>query len=183
MTLDDLTELGVGDDQIPVDIRRPPDPRNTPDGQQYEMTPYNPFQRNQLQTWDAITMDRMLTIKRPKAKSGEIWISESGFAEVLSLLPLNRVEQKLFWRKYRKIQMIQTGELSAHLVDSRQERLLVELVSQKSRLDVIENGNLNEREMWITNRTLVEQTLRTPSPQQPKGFIGTIASGLLGGGR
>lgn len=180
MTLEDLIDTGLGDDQIHVDVRRPPAlPAQGQD--QYEMQPYNPFSRVPYQTWDDRTMDRMITIKRPKGvKSGELWITESGFAEVLSLLPLNKKEQKEYWRKFRKIQMIYTGELSAKMVDSRQERLCMELVSQKSRLDVAANGNLNEREMWITNRNLIEQTLRTPPPQQPKGFVGSVLSGITG---
>jgi hypothetical protein len=122
----------------------------------------------------------MLTVKRPKVPSGTIWITEAGFAETLSLLPLNRMEQKAFWRKFRKIQMVATGELNKKIVDSRQDRLLVELVSQKSRLDVAANGNMNEREMWITNKNLIEQTLKTPPPQQAKGFVASVAGALTG---
>jgi len=145
-----------------------------------EMTPYNPFVSRPMQTWDDRTMDRMLRIKRPEAISGEIWITEAGFAETLSLLPLNRSEQHQFWKKFRRIQMISNGELNKRIVDSRQERLMMELVSQKSRKDVVEGGNLNERESWITSRQQIEQTLRQPAPQRPKGFIESVADGIAG---
>lgn len=146
-----------------------------------EMSAYNPFISRPMQTWDDRTMDRMITIKRPKkVVSGEIWITESGFAEVLSLMPLNKTDQHMFWKKFRRIQMMAPGELNKHIVDSRQERLMMELVSQKSRLDAAEGGNINERGMWITNRQLVEQTLRQAAPQRPGGFIATIAEGLRG---
>lgn len=176
MTLEDLTDISVGDGPMDLDVDLPK-PRKEPS---YEMTPYNPFITKPNMTWDDRTMDRMLTIKRPVTKSGEMWITEAGFAETLSLLPLNKIEQQRYWRKFRKIQMVQSGELNAKIVDSRQERLLVELVSQKSRLDVAANGNLNEREMWVTTRQQMEQTLRTPPPSSPKGFFGSVISGLTG---
>ena len=132
------------------------------------------------QTWDDRAIDRFLTIKRPQTCSGELWITEAGFAETLSLLPLNKSEQKAYWRKFRKIQMQQTGECNKKMVDSRQERLMLELVSQKSRIDVSPNGNLNEREMWVTTRQQLEQSLKTPPPSQPKGFFGSLVGGLTG---
>lgn len=157
----------------------PPSQRGrNPQEQQMQMQGYNPFAPRMNSSWDAICMDRMLTIKRPVAIPGEIWITEAGFAEVLSLLPLNKNEQRKFWKKFRLIQMIASGELSKKIVDSKQERLMMELVSQKSRLDAVEGGNINERGMWITNRQLVEQTLRTAPSQQSKGFIASIADGL-----
>jgi len=57
---------------------------------------------------------------------------------------------------------------------------MMELISQKSRKDVIEGGNLNERESWITTRQQVEQTLRTPPMGKNKGFFGSVADGLFG---
>ena len=173
MTLDDLTNLSAGDGQLDLDLPQQKQPKDP----QYEMSQYNPFAVRPNQTWDDRTIDRMLTVKRPTVPSGTIWITDAGFAEVLSLLPLNKSEQVRFWRKFRKIQMVATGELNNKIVDSRQDRLLVELVSQKSRLDVAANGNMNEREMWITNKQLVEQTLKTPSPQPAKGFISSVLSG------
>jgi hypothetical protein len=76
--------------------------------------------------------------------------------------------------------MQHTGELNKKITDSRQERLMIELISQKSRLDVSTSGNLNEREMWVTTRQQMEQSLRTPPPSQPKGFFGSLISGLTG---
>ena len=76
--------------------------------------------------------------------------------------------------------MQQTGECNKKMVDSRQERLMLELVSQKSRIDVSPNGNLNEREMWVTTRQQLEQSLKTPPPSQPKGFFGSLVGGLTG---
>jgi hypothetical protein len=174
LTLEDLNDISAGDDRIESDL---PMPHNSPQEQQMAMQQYNPFAPRQNSSWDAICMDRMLSIKRPATVSGEIWITEAGFAETLSLLPLNKAEQRKFWKKFRLIQMIAPGELSRKIVDSRQERLMMELVSQKSRLDAVEGGNINERGMWITSRQLVEQTLRTPSPQKPKGFIESVLSG------
>ena len=176
MTLDDLLDLSVGDDRIDIDISKP----RRQEDPSYEMTPYNPMMSRPMQTWDDRTMDRMLTIKRPIAISGEMWITESGFAETLSLLPLNKMEQRMFWRKFRRIQMLASGELNKRIMDSRQERLALELISQKSRLDVVEGGNLNERLAWITNKQMIEQTLRTPPPQRAKGFIGSVVDGLTG---
>lgn len=178
MTLEDLAELAAaGDDRF--DFALPPGHKQQQDPQ-YDMQQYNPFISRPNMTWDDRTMDRMLTIKRPYAESGEIWITEAGFAETLSLLPLNKIEQNKFWKKFRKIQMLASGECNKKIVDSKQERLMMELVSQKSRLDVSINGNLNERQSWITNRQLVEQTLKTPPPSQPKGFFGSIVSSLSG---
>ena len=176
MTLDDLLDLSVGDDRIDIDISKP----RRQEDPSYEMAPYNPMMSRPMQTWDDRTMDRMLTIKRPIAISGEMWITESGFAETLSLLPLNKMEQRMFWRKFRRIQMLASGELNKRIMDSRQERLALELISQKSRLDVVEGGNLNERLAWITNKQMIEQTLRTPPPQRAKGFIGSVVDGLTG---
>lgn len=175
MTLDDLTNMYAGDG--PMDFE---DPVNQMKQQSYDMTPYNPFAVRPNQTWDDRTIDRMLTVKRPVVPSGTIWITESGFAETLALLPLNKPEQRAFWRKFRKIQMVATGELNKKIVDSRQDRLLVELVSQKSRLDVAANGNMNEREAWVINKQVIEQTLKTPPPQQAKGFISSVAGALTG---
>ena len=178
MTLDDLTDLAVGDDRIDLDIDLPAKQRS---GQQsQEMMQYNPFMVRPNMTWDDRTMDRMLTIKRPQVASGELWLTEANFAETLSLLPLNKEEQRAYWRKFRKIQMQHTGELNKKITDSRQERLMMELISQKSRLDVSTSGNLNEREMWVTTRQQMEQSLRTPPPSQPKGFFGSLISGLTG---
>lgn len=181
MTLDDLIDVTVGDDQIQTDISLPRK-RQQPKEESYEMTPYNPFAMRSAGGggWDAMCMERMLTIKRPDSIPGTIWITEAGFAETLSLLPLNKVEQHNFWKKFRRIQMLSTGELNKHIIDSRQERLMMELVSQKSRLDVIEGGNVNERGQWNTTNTYVEQTLRQPAPQRPKGFIASVADGLTG---
>lgn len=178
MSLEDLTDLSVADDYF--DQSQPQQKRQREES--YEMTPYNPFtSRNPGNgSWDAMCMERMLTIKRPVVKSGEIWITESGFAETLSLLPLNRVEQKRFWKKFRRIQMMETGELNKKIVDSRQERLAMELISQKSRLDVVEGGNTNERLAWITDKQEVFQTLRAPPTNKNKGFFGSVADGLFG---
>ena len=173
MTLDDLTNVSIGDDQMDLGVDMP---RGQKD-QGMEMTPYNPFVSRPMQTWDDRCIDRMLTIKRPVVESGEIWITESGFAETLSLIPLNKIEQRMFWKKFRRIQMIASGELNKRVVDSRQERLMAELVTQKSRKDVIEGGNPNEREMWVINKQVIEQTLRTPGPTQPKGFFASILGG------
>lgn len=177
MTLEDLTNIHAGDG--PMNMTDIDLPQQQGQGQ-YEMMPYNPFQLHGMQTWDAQCMERMLTIKRPKVPSGTIWITESGFAETLSLLPLNKNEQTRYWRKFRKIQMLASGECNKKVIDSRQDRLMMELVSQKSRLDVAVNGNLNEREMWVTSRQQVEQTLRTPPPMQPKGFFGSLIGGITG---
>ena len=173
MTLDDLTNISVGDGPMDMDM----DLQRAKEDQAMSMMPYNPFAPGKIQNWDAVCMDRMLTIKRPKVKSGEIWITESGFAETLSLIPLNKIEQRMFWKKFRRIQMIASGELNKRVVDSRQERLMAELVTQKSRKDVIEGGNPNEREMWVINKQVIEQTLRTPGPTQPKGFFASILGG------
>ena len=175
MTLDDLTNIAAGDDRIDyVGVDQPRQQGNPG----MDMMPYSPFAMRPNQTWDAQTMDRMLTIKRPGGiKSGQIWITEAGFAETLALLPLNFKEQRLYWKKFRRIQMISSGELNAHVVDSRQERLMMELVSQKSRLDVAEGGNMNERLTWVTNKQIIEQKLQTQGPAQPKGFFSSILGG------
>ena len=179
MTLDDLTDFSNIDDRYDQDYPQQGSQRN-PQDPNMQMQAYNPFAPRMNSSWDAQCMDRMLTIKRKPAPSGTIWITEAGLAEILSLMPLNKNEQRKFWKKFRLIQMIASGELSKKIVDSRQERLLMELVSQKSRLDAVEGGNINERGMWITNRQLVEQTLKTPSQQHSKGFIATLADGLSG---
>jgi hypothetical protein len=154
-------------------------PRNnaSPQEQQMQMQNYNPFGPKQNTSWDAICMDRMLSIKRPAVEPGIIWITDKDFAETLSLLPLNKSEQRKFWKKFRLIQMIAPGELSRKIVVSRQERLAMELISQKSRLDAVEGGNINERGWWGTSVQKVDQTLRTPSPTRPKGFVESLLSG------
>jgi hypothetical protein len=177
MTLDDLMDLSAGDDQLDLDIKEPKQKKQHDD---FEVTPYNPFVSRPSQQWDDRIIDRMLTIKRPEVESGTIWITDAGFAETLSLLPLNKMEQMRFWKKFRKIQMVATGELNKRIVDSRQDRLMMELVSQKSRLDVAVNGNMNEREQWNTNKQIIEQTLKTPSPQPSKGFVSSVVGGLTG---
>ena len=178
LTLDDLTDIDRidGAEESSLGIGR----QSERGGQSQDMMPYNPFMVRPNMTWDDRTMDRMLTIKRPVVASGELWLTEANFAETLSLLPLNKAEQTAYWRKFRKIQMTRSGECNKKIVDSRQERLMVELVSQKSRLDVSVNGNLNEREMWVTTRQQLEQSLRTPPPSQPKGFFGSLVGGLTG---
>jgi hypothetical protein len=178
MTLEDLTDVSVGDGPIDTSINMPREKRQ----EDYnEVTPYNPFVTRPSQTWDDRTMDRMITIKRPAVTvSGELWITDRGFAETLSLMPLSRVDQHMYWKKFKRIQMMQTGELNKRMVDSRQERLMMELVSQKSRLDAVEGGNVNERGAWITNRQLIEQTLRQSLPSRPKGFVESIIDGVSG---
>jgi hypothetical protein len=177
MTLDDLTDLSAGDGQLDLDI---PQQKQKKQQQEFEVSPYNPFVSRPSQQWDDRVIDRMLTIKKPEVPSGTIWITDAGFAETLSLLPLNKLEQKLYWKKFRKIQMCATGELNNKIVDSRQDRLMWELVSQKSRLDVAASGNTNEREHWSTNKQIIEQTLKTPQPQQPKGFVSSFMNGVSG---
>ncbi len=176
VTLDDLTNIRAGDKGVDFSIDFP---REDDSGAQYGVSPYNPFQSQRLQTWDAQCMDRMLTIKRPKVSSGTIWITEAAFAETLSLLPLNKTEQARYWRKFRKIQMLAAGECNKKIVDTKQERLMMELVSQKSRLDVVPAGNLNEREAWITTRQQVEQTMKVPQVQQ-RGFFSSVLGGVTG---
>jgi len=179
MTLDDLTDTSVGDGALDLDEGfMPSKGRQRQESQ--EVVPYSPFMVRPNMTWDDRTMDRMLTIKRPVVESGEMWITEAGFAETLSLLPLNHSEQKMFWRKFKKIQMLASGECNKKVIDSRQERLMMELISQKSRLDVSANGNLNEREMWVTTRQQLEQSLKTAPPQQSKGFFSSVVGGLTG---
>lgn len=179
MTLEDLTDLSVGDDALNLDDGFMPK-KGKQRQESQDVVPYNPFMVRPNMTWDDRTMDRMLTIKRPIVESGEMWITESGFAETLSLLPLNHSEQKMFWRKFKKIQMLASGECNKKVIDSRQERLMMELVSQKSRLDVSASGNLNEREMWVTTRQQLEQSLKTPPPTQQKGFFSSVVGGLTG---
>ena len=177
MTLEDLMDISAGDSPLDLDL---PQEKKKKSQQEFEVSPYNPFISRPSQQWDDRIIDRMLTIKRPEVPSGTIWITEAGFAETLSLLPLNKIEQKLYWKKFRKIQMCATGELNKKIVDSRQDRLLIELVSQKSRLDVAANGNLNEREQWVTNKQIMEQKLIAPPPQQAKGFVSSVIGGISG---
>jgi hypothetical protein len=178
MTLEDLTDVTVGDGPVDTSVNMPKEKKQD---EYNEITPYNPFLSRPMQTWDDRAMDRMITIRRPKETTpGEIWITERGFAETLALMPLNKSDQHMFWKKFKRLQWLQTGELNARVVDSRQERLMFELVSQKSRLDAVEGGNINERGMWITNRNLIEQTLRQSLPSRPKGFIESIAEGIAG---
>jgi hypothetical protein len=174
-----LEDLSVGDGPLDIDdhLEKLIQQQNQ-QGVSMEVAPYNPFAQRQPGSWDAICMDRMITVKRPKnVKSGQMWITDAMFAEVLSLLPLNKSEQAAYWKKFKKIQMMASGELNRKIVDSRQERLMVELLTQKSRLDVSPNGNLNEREMWVTTRQQLEQTLRAPPTVQPKGFIHSLFGG------
>jgi hypothetical protein len=75
--------------------------------------------------------------------------------------------------------MLAAGECNKKIVDTKQERLMMELVSQKSRLDVVPAGNLNEREAWITTRQQVEQTMKVPQVQQ-RGFFSSVFGGVTG---
>ena len=178
MTLDDILDVNVGDGPIEVDIRRPKEPAPQPQDE-LAMQPYNPFaSKAPMQSWDYYTMDRMLTIKRPQHHIGEIWMTEAGFAETLSLLHLNKHQHEKYWREFRTIQFLAKGELSYDIVEMKQEALFWELVSHKSVIDVTETGNLAERDAWITNTQRIEQTLRTPPSKQPAGFVGTLIDGI-----
>jgi hypothetical protein len=75
--------------------------------------------------------------------------------------------------------MFSPGELSANIVKTRQDRYMSELLSQKGRKDVVEGGNLSEREMFITSSHKEEQTLRTPGQQQPRGFLPSLLPSLF----
>ena len=178
MTLEDLTDVTVGDDRIDTSINIP---REKKQEDYNEITPYNPFISRPNQTWDDRAMDRMITVKKPaNVPSGTIWFTEGKFVEVLSLLPLSQKAHQRYVKKYKRIQMLATGELNKKIVDSRQDRLLYEILAQKSILDAVEGGNINERGHWITNRQLVDQTLRQSLPSRPKGFIESIADGISG---
>lgn len=178
MSLRDLTNIRAGDAPYSTDISLPPPQQDPYAGM---MAPqYNPFAQGVGKSWDAQCMDRMITIHRPSnVKKGMIWLTEASFAETLSLLPLNKNEQQHYIRKFRKAMMAASGELSQEEVYQRQELIFVELISQKSRLDVMPGGNLNERESWITSTQRIESVLKTPPPAQSRGFFGS----LLGGGR
>ena len=178
MTLDDIADLSTDGNFFDSELRK----RQSQSDESYEMTPYNPFSpRATMQTFDDRTFDRVVSVHKPKnIKSGEMWFTEGQFIEVISLMAWNKSEQRKFIKKFRRIQMAATGELNAKIVDSRQDRLMVEVLSQKGRKDVIEGGNINERESWITSRQQVEQTLRTPTTSKNKGFFGSVADGLFG---
>jgi hypothetical protein len=179
VTLEDLADLNVGDDRFDTDT---PVQRRRGQDESYEMTPYNPFgPRATMQTFDDRTFDRVVSVHRPKnITSGRVWFTEGEFIEVVSLTAWNKNEQRRFIKKFRRIQMQATGELNAKIVDTRQDRLMVEVLSQKGRKDVIEGGNINERESWITSRVQQEQTLSAPPMNKNKGFFGTLAEGLTG---
>jgi hypothetical protein len=178
VTLDDLREMGILDDQQQQEREYQ---QQQAMQQQQQMQMYNPFAQRQPSSWDAIMADRLLTVKRPKdVKSGEMWITESGLAEIFSLMPIGKADQDEIMDDFYRIQMLASGELNRKIVDSRQERLLTRLLIQKSRLDAVEGGNINERGAWITSRQLFEQTLRQPQPQRPKGFIEGIVDGFSG---
>ena len=187
MTLADikrLTNVKAGDRVGNVDLTLPQQQTQDPyAGSAMMMPSYNPFSSGMPKSWDAICMDRMVTIHRPKGiKKGLIWLTESDFAETLSLLPLNRVEQRHLIRKFRKAMMTASGELSKEEVYQRQELLFAEIVSQKSRLDVVPGGNLNERLSWITSTQQFETIIKGPPPVQSKGFFSSVASNLTGRG-
>ena len=173
MTLDDIIDTSVDDDR---DVPMPQRPQE----QSYEMQQYNPFApRNTMQTFDERVFDRVVTIRKPEhTQSGEMWFTDGKFAEIVSLCGWNKQEQTRFMKRFRRIQMLSTGELNAKIVDSRQDRLMLDVASQKGRKDVVEGGNTNEREMWITSNQNVIQTLKQSAPQKPQGFFATIADGL-----
>ena len=52
----------------------------------------------------------------------------------------------------------------------------------KEYLDLSREGYVkgDKRGHWITNRNLIEQTLRQSLPSRPKGFIESIADGISG---
>ena len=189
MSLDDLMDTNVGDDAMDIDapfreLAGEGKPRKRARWQEQReergMTPYNPFAVHPSQTWDDRAIDRFLTVKKPlDAEEGEIWLSDPDFAETFSLTPLNKVEQIRFIKKFRRIQMLSPGELSANIVKTRQDRYMAELLSQKGRKDVVEGGNLSEREMFITSSHKEEQTLRTPGQQQPRGFLPSLLPSLF----
>jgi hypothetical protein len=183
-------DTNVGDDAMDIDapfreLAGEGKPRKRARWQQQQqeergMTPYNPFAVHPSQTWDDRAIDRFLTVKKPlDAEEGEIWLSDPDFAETFSLTPLNKVEQIRFIKKFRRIQMLSPGELSANIVKTRQDRYMAELLSQKGRKDVVEGGNLSEREMFITSSHKEEQTLRTPGQQQPRGFLPSLLPSLF----
>ena len=189
MSLDDLMNTGVGDDAMDIDApfrelsgggKSQKRARWQQQREEQGMTPYNPFVAHPSQTWDDRAIDRFLTVKKPlDAEEGEIWLSDPDFAETFSLTPLNKVEQIRLIKKFRRIQMLSSGELSANIVKTRQDRYMAELLSQKGRKDVVEGGNLSEREMFITSSHKEEQTLRTPGQQQPRGFLPSLLPSLF----
>ncbi len=178
MTLDDISDLSVDGNYFENEQHK----RQVQSDESYEMTPYNPFApRATMQTFDDRTFDRVVSVHKPKnIKSGEMWFTEGKFVEVVSLMAWNKSEQRKFIKKFRRIQMAATGELNAKIVDSRQDRLMIEVLSQKGRKDVVEGGNINERESWITSHQTQEQILRTPTTNKNKGFFGSVADGLFG---
>ena len=178
MTLRDLTNLHAGDAPPNVDLSVPAQQPMDPYAGAMMVPQYNPFAQGAMKSWDAQCMDRMITIHRPKGvEKGMIWVTEAEFAETLSLLPLNKSEQQHYLRKFRKAMMCASGELSKEEVYQRQELLFVELVSQKSRKDVMPNGNLNEREHWTTTTQRYETELKAPVPAQSRGFFSSIFGG------
>lgn len=182
MSLANLTNMRAGDRPMNVDMTLPPQQADPYAGAGMMMPAYNPFSQGGPKSWDAICMDRMITIHRPKnVEKGLIWITDAQFAETLSLLPLNKSEQRHYWRKFRKAMMASSGELSKEEAAQRQELLFIELISQKSRLDVMPGGNLNEREQWNTTTQRVESVLKTPPPAQGRGFFSSVLGGLNGG--
>jgi hypothetical protein len=176
MTLEDLTDLSVGDGPIDLDPpkqRRDKETRFQPSSN--EMVQYNPFITRPNMTWDDRTMDRMITIKKPRdIEPGEIWLTDGDFAETMSLTHINKAEQMAFLKKFKRTQLM-TGELSHKIRQSRQDFLMVELLTQKSRPDVVEGGNMTERDAWVTTKQEFTQGMHYP-PQvdRKKGFFGSL---------
>ena len=140
---------------------------------------FNPFAPRGYNSFDAQMADRFLTIKRPpKIISGTIWLTEAGLAETFSLITIGKNDQDDIMDEFYRIQMMSSGELNNKIVDSRQDRLYTKLLTYKSRVDVVEGGNINERGSWVTTTQRIEQTLRQAAPQRPQGFLATIADGL-----
>lgn len=176
MTLEDLTDLTVGDGPLDLDLPKQRHDSETRFQSQNELAQYNPFITRPNMTWDDRTMDRMITIKKPKdIEPGVIWLTDGAFAETMSLLHISKSEQRVFMKQFQRIQALGSGELSRKIVAARQDRLMVMLLTQKSRPDVIEGGNMTERDSWVTSVQKYDQGMHYP-PQvdRKKGFFGTI---------
>jgi hypothetical protein len=92
----------------------------------------------------------------------------------MSLTHINKAEQMAFLKKFKRTQLM-TGELSHKIRQSRQDFLMVELLTQKSRPDVVEGGNMTERDAWVTTKQEFTQGMHYP-PQvdRKKGFFGSL---------
>lgn len=124
---------------------------------------------------DVYFLDRLVSVKLPPLNEQKgLWVMAC--ASLLEQFTLTNLNAELFNRLNRdfvEITDVADGEGNEQILQSMINRLIVELLSTKSRGDFPVKGT-TERISWYSNRSNQESIVKMPEQEQRKGFLGLL---------